>query len=101
MIGNFCTVSGKFWQGCPAADKEKRFLCTVIEFSALHDFGEGRKGAGFKLKEMGEDGRGSLEPGIASGDEFMLAYPLPFLDYYYYANQSELSADVRANIFLC
>ena len=25
----------------------------------MHDFGDGVKGAGFKLKEMGEDGRGT------------------------------------------
>ena len=38
---------------------------------------------------MGEDGRGSLEPGVASGDEFIMAYPLPFLEYYYFANRAE------------
>ena len=46
----------------------------VVEFTAMHDFGDGVKGAGFKLKEMGEDGRGSLEPGVASGSEFIMAY---------------------------
>ena len=37
------------------------------------------KGAGFNCKEMGENGEGSLEPGAASGDEFILSYPAPFL----------------------
>ena len=41
------TAVGKFWNGCPAADKEKRFKCAVVEFSALHDYGDGVKGAGF------------------------------------------------------
>ena len=61
-IGKHASVPGKYWNGCPAADKEKRFMCIVVEFTAMHDFGDGVKGAGFKLKEMGEDGRGSLEP---------------------------------------
>ena len=34
---------------------DKRFKCTIVEFKALHDFGEGVKGAGFLLKEMGID----------------------------------------------
>ena len=59
-------------------------VCAVVEFSALHDYGDGVKGAGFSCKEMGEDGRGSLEPGVASGSEFMIGYPNPFLEYYYY-----------------
>ena len=78
-IGKHASVPGKNCNGCPAADKEKRFMCIVVEFAAMHDFGDGVKGAGFKLKEMGEDGRGSLEPGVASGSEFIMAYPLPFL----------------------
>ena len=77
-VGKYASVLGKYWHGCPSADKEKRFMCIVVEFVALHDFGDGVKGASFKLKEMGEDGRGNLEPGIASGDEFVMAYPLPF-----------------------
>ena len=73
VISLYCPklqVLGKYWTGCPSADKGKRFLCIVVEFTALHDFGEGVKGAGFKLKEMGKDGHGSLEPGVASGTEF-------------------------------
>ena len=57
-LGKFTSNPGKYWEGCPAADKEKRYKCTVIDFIALHDFGNGIKGAGFKCKEMGEDGRG-------------------------------------------
>lgn len=57
------------------------------------------KGAVYKLKEMGEDGRGSLEPGVASGDEFIMAYPHPFLEYYYAANRSELPDAVCATVF--
>ena len=59
-VGKCSSVLGKFWSGCPSKDKDKRFECAVIEFIALHDFGEGKKGAGFQLKEMDEDGRGSL-----------------------------------------
>ena len=57
-VGKYISAPGKFWNGCPAADKEKRFKCAVVEFSALHDYGDGVKGAGFSCKEMGEDGRG-------------------------------------------
>ena len=63
-VGKYCSVPGKFWDRCAAADKEKRYKCIVIDFVAVHDFGDGRKGSAFKLKEMGEDGRGSLEPGF-------------------------------------
>ena len=94
------SVPGKYWTGCPSADnKEKRFMCIVIEFTALHDFGDGVKGSGFQLKEMGADGRGSLEPGIASGSEFIMAYPLPFLEHYYFQNRSELPEAVRVKAF--
>jgi hypothetical protein len=50
--GKFCSVPGKFWDGCPSADKEKRYKCIVVEFLAVHDFGGGRKGSAFKVKEM-------------------------------------------------
>ena len=46
-VGKYISAPGKFWNGCPAADKEKRFKCAVVEFSALHDYGDGVKGAGF------------------------------------------------------
>ena len=99
-VGKYASVPGKYWTGCPSADnKEKRFMCIVIEFTALHDFGDGVKGSGFQLKEMGADGRGSLEPGVASGDEFVMAYPLPFLEHYYFANRSELPDAVREKVF--
>ena len=49
-IGKHASVPGKYWNGCPAADKEKRFMCIVVEFTAMHDFGDGVKGAGFKLR---------------------------------------------------
>ena len=42
------------WSGCSSKDKDKRFKCAVVEFIAIHDFGEGIKGAGFQLKEMGD-----------------------------------------------
>ena len=84
-VGKYTSVPGKYWHGCPAADKDKRFMCLVVDFVAMHDFGEGRKGAGFKCKEMGEDGKGSLEPGVASGTEFVMGYPTPFLEYFWYA----------------
>ena len=42
------------------------------------------------MKEVGEDGEGSLEPGVASGEEFVLRYPYRFLEFYYAANPGEL-----------
>ena len=41
--------------------------------------------------EMGEGGEGSLEPGIASGDTFWVAYQQPFLKYYYAAHRLQYS----------
>ena len=32
-VGKYISAPGKFWNGCPAADKEKRFKCAVVEFS--------------------------------------------------------------------
>ena len=31
-VGKYCSVPGKFWDGCPSADKETRYKCIVIEF---------------------------------------------------------------------
>ena len=42
-----------------------------------------------QVKEMGEDGAGSREPGIASGETFIVPYPNRFLDFYYAANVEE------------
>ena len=98
-VGKYTSVPGKYWQNCSRHDKEKRYKCIVVEFLAMHDFGDGKKGAVFKVKEMGEDGRGSLEPGVASGEEFVISYPQPFLKYYYFENREELPADVRTKIF--
>ena len=44
-VGKFASVPGKYWTGCPPADKDKRFKCTVIEFVGVHDFGEARMGS--------------------------------------------------------
>ena len=48
---------------------------------------------------MGEDGKGSLEPGVASGDVFVMAYPTPFCEYYWYANRAELDDEKRKMLF--
>lgn len=64
-VGKFASVPAEFWDKVAAADKGKRYRSTVMAFEALHDFGSGRKGAGFLVKEMGERGTGSLEPGVA------------------------------------
>ena len=80
-IGLACNVPGKYWDGCPAADKAKKFKCTVREFEAVHKFpGSKPPQAAFEVQEMGEAGDGSLEPGVASGDVFWITYPQPFLE---------------------
>jgi hypothetical protein len=89
VIGDFISIQGRDWQGCPASDKEKWFRCVVRKFDALHDFGA-FKSAGFEVQEMGESGEGSLEPGVASGDVFWVAYQQPFLKHYYKANPEKL-----------
>ena len=94
-IGLYCLVPGPFWVGCPDVDKDKKYKCIVTEFIAVHSFHGGRKGSGFKCKEMGESGEGSLEPGVASGDEFVIGYPMPFLEYFYAANPDKLPVAIR------
>ena len=27
-VGKYASVPGKYWNGCPAADQEKRFMCS-------------------------------------------------------------------------
>ena len=34
-VGKYASVVGKYWTGCPAHDKLKRFLCIVVEFVAV------------------------------------------------------------------
>ena len=97
--GEFVDTLGSFWDKCPADDKAKIFKCLVVEFRAIHDFGAGRKGAGMLVKEMDESGEGSLEPGVASGEEFVMPCPTPFLQYYYTANKNELEPTVRGRLF--
>ena len=94
-IGKYCLVPGSFWMGCPAADKKKLFQCIVTEFDPIHTLHGGRKGAAMKAKEMGESGEGSLEPGVASGDDIVVGYPTPFLEYFYAANPDMLPAANR------
>lgn len=48
-IGHFIHVPGSYWEGCPAADKEKIFKCLVVEFVTQHDFGF-YKSSGFKVR---------------------------------------------------
>ena len=92
-IGLACLLPGKFWDGCPAADKAKKFRCIVREFEAVHKFpGSQPVSAAFEVQEMGEAGEGSLEPGVASGDVFWLTYPQPFLEYFYDANPDKMPA---------
>lgn len=93
-VGLSCLVPGGFWVGTPEADKKKQYKCIVVEFVAMHDFA-GRKGAGMRCKEMGESGEGSLEPGAASGDDFIVGYPTPFLEYFYAANANLLPEAMR------
>ncbi|KAL1525346.1 hypothetical protein AB1Y20_020206 [Prymnesium parvum] len=94
-VGKYCHVPGSYWEGCANADKKKIYKCIVVEFEALHDFGEYGKAPAFKLKEMGETGEGSLEPGVASGEDFSMRYPTPFLEYFYQANPQELPIDMQ------
>ena len=89
VIGDYVSLQGKEWTGCPAADKEKWFRCTVRQFEGVHDFGA-FKSAAFQVQEMGQSGEGSLEPGVASGGQFWIAYVNPFLKYYYAAHPDRL-----------
>ena len=96
-IGKECHVPGDFWEKCHEGDKEKIFKCTVLEFDAMHTFDRGIKSAAFEVKEMGESGEGSLEMGVASGDVFYIAYPMPFLKYFYAANPADLPEHMQSS----
>mgnify|MGYP007078090933 CR=1 FL=1 len=89
VVGDYIAMQGKDWTGCPSADKEKWYRCIVRQFEAMHDFGAFRSAA-FEVQEMGESGEGSLEPGVASGEKFFVAYQQPFLKYYYAAHPDRL-----------
>ena len=71
-VGKTILVLVRFWDNCPAADKNKAYQCIVVEFHPTYDFGAGFKNAGYLVKEMGESGDGSLELGVASGEQFMI-----------------------------
>ena len=78
-VGKYISAPGKFWNGCPAADKEKRFKCAVVEFSALHDYGDGVKGAGFSCKggkatadKLHEHDLGLLDPVHEDGEGYVV-----------------------------
>ena len=74
-VGEKVQVPGAYWEGCPPADLDKIYLCTVIRFEATHTFHGGLKSAAFIMQEMGESGEGSLEPGDSSGEVFPMMYP--------------------------
>ena len=47
-IGKYIAVPGSWWDNCPAADKDKVYKCMVVDFVAMHDFGN-YKGSGYKV----------------------------------------------------
>jgi hypothetical protein len=81
-IGIQIAVPGNHWEGrMTAEEKATDYLCTVRDYSVLHTFPGNNKAQGFELQEMGEDGKGSLEHGDASGEIFWIEYPFPYLTY--------------------
>ena len=80
QIGTSLPTPGTYWKGHVPEDKDKVFLCHVVEYSALHDFtGPGgvveRRGQAFKMEERGEDGKSG------SRDTFWMGYPKPYMQY--------------------
>ena len=94
-VGEKVQVPGAYWEGCPPADLDKIYLCTVIRFEAMHTFHGGLKSAAFIMQEMGESGEGSLEPGDSSGEVFAMMYPQPFVLHYYKTFPSKLPAHMQ------
>ena len=97
-VGMYAHIPGDFWEKCPAADKKKIYASLVRTFEAVHKFAGGQPpSAAFECQEMGEEGTGSLELGVASGEVFWVSYPQPFLKYFYDANPNKLPGNqVRA-----
>ena len=79
-VGKQFKVIGSHWgSACPAADRNKEFVCVVKEFTVLHTFSPTERGPAVQLLEMGTDGMGG------DSDPFWMKYPYPFLDFYYKA----------------
>ena len=72
VIGDYVSLQGKEWTGCPAADKDKWFRCTVRRFEGVHDFGA-FKSAAFQVQEMGQSGECSHDYTYISLGWFSLA----------------------------
>ena len=73
-------VPGTFWawsgEGADA-NKAKTFACSVVEFSGIHQWdGPQSPSAAFHLAIQDTDG-------IATAETCWMAYPKPFLDYYF------------------
>ena len=64
VIGDFISMPGSEWGGCPASQKASLFRCVVRQFDAVHEFPGGTKSAGFQVQEMGESGEGICFPGL-------------------------------------
>ena len=83
--GKQIKVLGSHWDGRMSAEEKKTaYLCTVLDFDVMHKMpGKTTPEQEFKVQEMGEAGTGSLEKGDASGETFWIAYPMPYLEFYY------------------
>lgn len=64
-VGKTINVPGAYWDKCPADKKAVLFQCVVRDFTLMHKAPALPVSAAFQLQEMGELGRGSLEPGDA------------------------------------
>ena len=85
MVGEKLDVPGSFWgTSATRGQKDKMYSCTVVDFTLLHVFSPTQRGAAFKLVEMGEDGSGGVS------EDFWMAYPDPFLKYYYEQHPEKL-----------
>jgi hypothetical protein len=93
-IGRQIKVPGSYWEGrMSEAEKQTMYTCNVLEFDAAHKFDNLDRQAAFLVKEMGVDGRGSLE--IVEAEPFWVKYPSRFLEFFYAANPDDLPEALR------
>ena len=84
-LGKLIDIPGSFWQGRQSADERKNmYKCAIVDFSLAQRFSEDSPPQqAFFMQEMGVDGTGSLEKSDLDSTKFWMAYPSPFLKYYY------------------
>jgi len=78
VVGENIGLPGEYWgTSALAREKDKIFMCTVMDFRIAHREGTAPPKPAMLMHEMGTDGGGG------NSADFWVFYPMPFLTYYY------------------